>query len=309
MDRLTGIQVFVAIAEEGSITAGARKLNMSAVMAGRYLTSLEKHVEARLIERTTRGLNLTDAGLNYLIRSKRILDELSEADHEAADVHHNPRGTLRIAAPVTFGTQYLGPLIAQYMANYPTVNVTLQLQDHFIDLVTEGVDIALRIGHLPEADYVARKITDFRLMACASPDYLANSAILHCPDDLFHHRLIGYLGALTTLPWSFHSADGKEFSIHCVQHFQANNTGIMLEVALANGGIVYGPEFVFRKALAEKKLLPVLTEYRCPEIPMHAITPNAKYVSSKTRRFIDYLMNTFRNCPESAVSDSQHRTG
>lgn len=295
MDRFTEIEVFVAVAEEGSIAAGARKLNMSAVMAGRYLNSLEQNVSARLIERTTRGLSLTDAGRNYLIRSKRILDEFSEADQEAADIQHSPRGTLRIAAPVTFGTLYLGPLISQFMTDYPEVNVSLQLQDRFVDLVTEGIDIALRIGHLPDADYVARRLTHFSLLACASPDYLMNSPPINTPEDLFNHRLIGYLGSFTPLPWNFVSSDGKASVINCAPHFLANNTGIMLEVALKNGGIVYGPEFVFRKALAEKKLLPVLAEYQCPELPMHAITPGAKYVSSKARYFIDYLITTFRD--------------
>src|SRR6202011_3656749 len=175
MDRLMSLSVFVAVVEEGSIAAAGRRFGLSAVMAGRYLSALEEDLSARLVQRTTRRLSLTDAGQAYFARSKRILEDLQEADEEAANMQATPRGTLRIAAPITFGSMYLGPVAAQYMAEFSAVDVSLHLQDRFVDLVEEGIDLAIRIGRLPDSDLVARKLADCPLMACASPNYLASA--------------------------------------------------------------------------------------------------------------------------------------
>lgn len=293
MDRFMSLSVFVSAVEEGSIAAAGRRFGLSAVMAGRYLSTLEKSLSVRLIERTTHKLNLTDAGQAYFVRSKHILEALEQANEEAADRQTTPRGALRIAAPVTFGSMYLGPVIAKFMADFPEIEVALQLQDRFVSLVEEGVDIAVRIGTLPDSDLVARKITDYRLMACASPDYLAKAGMPERPSDLQTHQLLGYIGAVTAQPWSFVNEQGQPVSLDCRCRFLANNTAVMLDVALCGTGIVYGPDFVFARALAEGTLVPVLPAYTCPPLPLHAITPTAKHVNFKTRLFIDRLKQTF----------------
>ncbi|MEG3133756.1 LysR family transcriptional regulator [Rouxiella sp. T17] len=294
MDRFTELNVFVAAVEEGSIAAAARRLGISAVMAGRYLSSLEQHVSARLIERTTQRLNLTDAGLRYFERSKRLLEEFAEANKEAADIHDAPRGTLRIAAPITFGTLFLGPLIAKFMADYPAVDISLQLQDRFVDLVEEGIDVAIRVGNLKDSDFVARKIGSTSLLACASSGYLAGNPPPVSPADLQSHTLIGYSAPLTTTPWTFIDEWGETTIVKSDCRFMANNTAILLEVALADAGIAYGPDFVFSNELKKGNLIQLLTDYACPALPIHAITPNAKYVNTKTRLFIQRLIEAFR---------------
>lgn len=294
MDRFTELNVFVAAVEEGSIAAAARRLGISAVMAGRYLSSLEQHVSARLIERTTQRLNLTDAGLRYFERSKRLLEEFAEANKEAADIHDAPRGTLRIAAPITFGTLFLGPLIAKFMADYPAVDISLQLQDRFVDLVEEGIDVAIRVGNLKDSDFVARKIGSTSLLACASSGYLAGNPPPVSPADLQSHALIGYSAPLTTTPWTFIDELGETTIVKSDCRFMANNTAILLEVALADAGIAYGPDFVFANELKKGNLIQLLTDYACPALPIHAITPNAKYVNTKTRLFIQRLIEAFR---------------
>ncbi|CAM3867851.1 LysR family transcriptional regulator [Rahnella bruchi] len=293
MDRFMSLSVFVSAVEEGSIAAAGRRFGLSAVMAGRYLSTLEKSLSVRLIERTTHKLNLTDAGQAYFVRSKHILEALEQANEEAADRQTTPRGALRIAAPVTFGSMYLGPVIAKFMADFPEIEVALQLQDRFVSLVEEGVDIAVRIGTLPDSDLVARKITDYRLMACASPGYLAKAGMPERPSDLQTHQLLGYIGAVTAQPWSFVNEQGQPVSLDCRCRFLANNTAVMLDVALCGTGIVYGPDFVFARALAEGTLVPVLPAYTCPALPLHAITPTAKHVNFKTRLFIDRLKQAF----------------
>jgi DNA-binding transcriptional LysR family regulator len=293
MDRFLSLSVFVSAVEEGSLAAAGRRHGLSAVMAGRYLSSLEDEVAARLLQRSTRRLSLTDAGRAYFDRARRILDDLKEADDEAADLQASPRGSLRIAAPVTFGSMYLGPIVAGFMTEFAGVDVALHLQDRFVDLVEEGIDLALRIGRLADSELVARKLADCRLMACASPRYLAAAGHPRAPADLQQHALIGWIGEVTTAPWRFEAADGRVVEHPARCRFTANHTAVMLEVALAGFGIVYGPDFVFAPQLARGELLPVLPDWRSPELPLHAITPSAKQVNAKTRLFIERLRLAF----------------
>jgi DNA-binding transcriptional LysR family regulator len=220
---------------------------------------------------------------------------MQEADDEAADRQAEPRGTLRIAAPITFGSMYLAPVAAQYMTEFPEVNVCMHLQDRFVDLVAEGMDLGIRIGNLSDSDLVARKLADYRDMACASPTYLASAGAPAKPEDLNTHSLIGYLGYITIVPWRFVDGDGHVTELKCHCRFTANNTAMMLEVALCGFGIAYGPSFVFAKHLAAGELVPVLPAYTCPVIPLQAITPTAKHVNIKTRLFIERLTRAFAN--------------
>lgn len=297
MDRLMSLSIFVAAIEDGSIAAAGKRFGLSAVMAGRYLSALEEHLSARLVQRTTRQLSLTDAGQAYFARSKRILEELEEADAEAADRQTTPRGTLHIAAPITFGSLYLAPVVAQYMAEFPAVEVSLNLKDQFVDLVDEGVDLAIRIGTLPVSDLVARKLADCRLMACASPSYLAAAGAPTKPEELESHALVGYASDVTTAPWTFVDGAGRTIELKLKCRFIANNTAMMAEVALRGVGIVYGPSFVFAEYLKSGELVPVLPEYTNPVLPLHAITPTAKHVNMKTRLFIERLKLAFGNAP------------
>jgi DNA-binding transcriptional LysR family regulator len=313
MDRFQGLSVFVAAIEGGSIAAAGRRCGLSAVMAGRYLSALEADVGARLVERSTRRLSLTDAGQAYFARGKRILEELQEADDEAADLQATPRGALRIVAPITFGATYLGPLTAAYMQEFPEVDVILHLQDRFVDLVEEGMDLAIRIGHLPDSDLVARTLGECRLMACASPAYLARAGAPRKPEDLSSQTLIGYLGAVTTTPWTFIDAKGLStlLDVHC--RFSANNAQVMLEVARAGFGIAYGPDFVFAEALSRRELVQVLPGYASPSLPVHAVTPTARHVNAKTRLYIERLRTAFAtpapwHCPP-APAPAQARRG
>ena len=293
MDRFLGMSVFVAAVDGGSIAAAGRRCELSAVMAGRYLSALEAEVGARLVERSTRSLSLTDAGKAYYARSKRILDELQEAADEAAARQRAPRGTLRVAAPITFGAMYLGPLTAAYMARHPDVDVSLQLQDRFVDIVEEGLDVALRIGRLPDSDLVARKVAQTRLLACASPDYLARAGVPRAPKDLESHALVGYLGVITTTQWTFADSQGRPADLAVRCRFTANNTALMLEIVRSGFGIAYGPDFVFADALTRGDLIQVLPDYPSPLLPISVLTPTARHVNAKTRLYIEALQTAF----------------
>ncbi len=297
MDRLTSLAVFVAAIEDGSIAAAARRHGMSAAMAGRYLSDLEDSLPARLVQRTTRRLSLTDAGHAYFARSKRILEELEEAGSEAADAHATPRGQLRIAAPVTFGAMYLGRLVADYMAEFPAVSVVVQLQDRFVDLVEEGVDLAVRIGRLADSGLVARRVAACRLIACASPAYLARRGTPTTPAQLGAHERIGYVGEVSTPPWTFVAPNGRTSSVDGACRFSANSTSMMLEVAAAGFGIAYGPSFVFAPHLARGELVQVLPRHASPELPLNAVTATARHVPRKAALFIERMTAAFAGTP------------
>lgn len=293
LDRLLSISVFVAAIEEGSIAAAARRLGVTAVMAGRYLSALEEALPARLVQRTTRRLSLTDAGQAYFAKCKRILEALEEADSEAADSHAAPRGTLRIAAPVNFGHAYLGPVIAQYLEDFPGVAVTASLQDSFVDLVEEGFDLAIRIGQLPDSGLVVRRLAQCRLIACATPAYLQRAGTPDAPAELESHARIGYAGVVSTPPWTFVSAAGESSRITSPCRFSANNTSMMLEVALGDFGIAYAPSFVFARHLERGDLLQVLPAFHCPDLPLQAVMPSGRHIAQKARLFVDRLAAAF----------------
>jgi DNA-binding transcriptional LysR family regulator len=297
MDRILCLSVFVAAVEEGSIAAAARRHGLSAVMAGRYLSGLEAGLAARLVQRTTRRLSLTDAGHAYFVRSKRILEEFEEANSEAAETHTTPRGTLRIAAPITFGAMYMGRIVADFMSEFPSVSVEIQLQDRLVDLVEEGLDLAVRIGHLPDSDLVARTLAHCSMVSCASPDYLKRFGSPRDPTDLTAHSRIGYLGAVSTPPWKFVAPSGATTTLNEPCQFSANNTSMMLEVALSGFGIVYGPSFVFAKHLETGELVHTLAAFKSPHLPVHAVTQTTKHVPQKARLFIERLTQAFGENP------------
>lgn len=293
MDRLLSLQVFVSAVEEGSIAAAARRHGLSSVMAGRYLSALEDALPARLLHRTTRRLALTDAGSLYFARCKRLLEELEEADHEAAALQATPRGTLRLAAPVTFGAAYLGPVIGAYLADHPGLKVDVQLQDRFVDLIEEGIDIALRIGQLPDSELVAWPVSTCTLVACAAPRYLSRHGAPKSPDDLAAHARIGYTGTVSTTPWAFIGSDGKTHAVTEPCRFVANNTQMMAEAAVAGAGIAYGPSFAFSQHLQQGTLRQVLPAYATPSLTLHAVTPTARHVPQKVRLFRERLREAF----------------
>jgi DNA-binding transcriptional LysR family regulator len=293
VDRFLGISVFVAAVEGGSIAAAGRRCGLSAVMAGRYLAALEAEVKARLVERSTRRLSLTDAGRAYFARSKQILDALQEADDEAAAMQTVPRGVLRVAAPVTFGSMYLGPLLAAFMAEFPEVDIVLRLEERFVDLVGEGVDLAIRIGRLPESDLVARRLGECRLMACASPEYLARAGVPRTTKELESHSLVGYLNAEMNVPWTFVDAQGRSSDVVARRRLSVTSTAVMLEVVRSGFGIAYALDFVFAGALERGELVQVLADHSSPRLPVSAITPTARHVNTKTRLFIERLKEAF----------------
>jgi DNA-binding transcriptional LysR family regulator len=297
MDRLTGIRVFVAAVNSGSFAAAARHYGLSAAMAGKYVTAIETELKARLLQRTTRRLTLTDIGEVYYERCKRILEAYDEANREATDASGSAHGLLRMAAPVTFGSMHLGEVIAKYLDAHPQVNIEMSLNDRYVDLLEAGVDVAIRIGRLPDSGLVARRLAPCRMVICASPAYLKRHGMPRNPDDLRQAARLTFSEAVSAGDWTLTDANGGRHVIDGPARLAANNTQLLLAAALAGAGVAYGPTFVFGEQIALGKLVELLPEYETAELAIQAVYPSARHLPLKVRHFLDYLAATFGDEP------------
>lgn len=297
MDRLTCIKVFVTAVEEGSFAAAARRFGMSAAMAGKYVSAIETELNARLLQRTTRRLSLTDVGQVYFERCKRILEAWDEANCEASDAQGTARGVLRIAAPVTFGAMHLGNVLANYLEAHPHVNIEVSLSDRYVDLLEAGVDVAVRIGRLPDSGLIARRLAPCRMVICASPDFLRRHGTPRSPEDLREAPRLTFSEAVSVDDWTLIDAEQRAHVISGPSRMSANNTQMLLAAALAGAGVVYGPTFVFGEHLARGELVELLPDYRASELTIQAVFPSARHMSVKVRHLLDYLAAAFGDVP------------
>lgn len=297
MDRFTSLSVFVEAVEQGSLAAAARSLGMTPAMAGKHLAAIEASLGARLLHRTTRKLHLTDVGRDYYRRSRDILDSLGAADRAASEQQDEPRGTLRITAPTTFGALHLGGPVAAFISRYPDVNVEMELQDRFVDLIDGGFDLAIRIGTLPDSSLISRRFAQSAMIACAAPSYLAGKGRPRSPDDLGRLDRLAFSRATSAGDWSFTGKDGRTHKVDGPVRFRADNMEMLLSAAVAGAGVVYGPAFVLGGPVASGALERLLPDWSTESLGIHAVYPSARLVGAKVRRFIDMLEQWFAAAP------------
>ena len=266
-------------------------------MAGRYLDGLEQELQVRLLQRTTRRLCLTEAGELYYRRSRRILEELEEAQNEVSEVGSSPRGTLRIAAPVTFGAMHLGGPIARYLEAHPNVRVEVELDDRYVDLIQRGIDVAIRIGRLADSSLIAKVLAPCHMVACASPNYLARHEIPNTPEELARHRRLAYSQAESPGDWKFMDSEGRQTAVDGLTALHSNNVQLLTAAALEGAGVVYGPTFVFGAHLRTGALVALLPHFSTSDLGVHAVYPSTRYLPTKVRRLIDQLMTEFGDKP------------
>lgn len=297
MDRLTSLGVFVAAVEEGSFAAAARRFGLSPAMAGKHVSEIEARLNARLLQRTTRRLSLTDAGQVYYERSKQILEAFDEANREASESQATARGVLRVAAPVTFGAMHLGEVIARYVEDHPQVNVEVVLGDRYVDLLDAGIDVAIRIGRLNDPELVTRRIAPCRMVVCASPAYIERHGAPRKPRDLLHAPRLAFSEAVSAGDWTLFDSKNRAHVVDGPSRISANNTQMLLSAALAGAGIAYGPTFVFGEHVRRGELVELLPRYRATELTIQAVYPSARRIPFKVRRFVDYLAEAFGDEP------------
>jgi DNA-binding transcriptional LysR family regulator len=297
MDRLTSMAVFVAAVEEGSLSRVARRFGLSASMAGKHVSAIEADLNIRLMQRSTRQLSLTDAGRAYYARCKRILEEVDDANREASDAQQTVRGVLRVTAPVTFGAMHLGDVLARYLDQHPAVTVEVMLNDRYVDLLGEGIDVAIRIGRLLDSDLVARRLAPCRMVFCASPEFLKRYGTPRNAEDLRRAPRLAFSEAVSAGDWTLTDPEGLPHLIDGPVRMAANNTQMLLAAALAGAGVAYGPTFVFGERIAAGDLTTLLPDHRTSDLAIHAVYPTARNISLKARRFIDHLIASFGGEP------------
>lgn len=294
MDRLTSMATFVKAVELGSFAATGDALNISPQMVSKHILFLEARLGTRLLERTTRKQSLTDFGSTYYERCKLVLAEVEAAESLAAQSRAAPRGRLRITAPISFGAQTLTPMVNAYLRDNPEVEIDLILNDRFVDLVEEGFEVGFRIGPVPKSNLVARAIRPFRLVACASPAYLAARGHPAEPGDLARHSCLQYAFWSTPVAgeWCF-ERDGRVHEPAVTGQFRTNDARSLLAAALQGYGIAYIAEYLTEDALADGSLVRVLPDYRAPERSMHMLTMPQTRPTPKLRTFVEAALAAF----------------
>ena len=296
MDKLTSIKAFTRVVQHGSFAAAARELRLSRSAVSKYVIELEQELGAQLLVRTTRSASPTENGQAYYERCIAILADLDEADLAVARLQSEPRGLLRVNAPMSFGTLHLGRAVADFMERHPQLQIQLVLSDQLIDPVQEGFDVTLRIADLPSSSLIARKIAPALRVVCAAPSYLARRGVPQHPDDLRQHDCLDYGYLATGNQWKLTGADGDHW-IHIPWTLCTNNGEVLRDAAVKGRGIALLPTFIVGADLQEGSLRSILTDYAAPEISIYAIYPQTRYLSVKVRVFIDFLIERFGGTP------------
>jgi DNA-binding transcriptional LysR family regulator len=290
MDIVSSMKIFVAVVDNGSFAAAADRLDMSRAMASKSLAALEDHLGTRLLNRTTRRLSLTEAGMAFYERSVQILADVWEAEQVAGRMAAEPRGTLKVTMPLTYGLHRLGPLIAAYVNRYPQVKLDLSLNDRKIDLVEEGFDVAIRIGRLPGSGLIARKLGTDHSVIVGAPGYLARHGKPEVPADLIGHVCLGYSLASLGDEWRLQGPDGI-VGVRCSGSIKADNGDMLRLAAIAGSGLIFQPRFIVEEDIRTGRLEQVLGDYTSEELGIHAVYPSRRHLSAKVRTFVDFLVS------------------
>ncbi len=293
MDRLGNMEAFVRVVETGSFSETARRLGSSKSLVSRQIAELENELGARLFQRTTRSLTLTEAGRSYHENAARIIADIEQAKASISQLQSAVRGRLLVNAPVSFGTLHLAAALPDFLALYPEVDVEMTLNDRFVDLVDEGFDLGIRIGILPDSSLVARKLAPVRRAVCGSPAYFATHGTPQVPEDLKAHNCLSYSNLALADEWRFIGANGKPKSIEVKGRIRANNGDILRLAALKSHGLVNLPTFIIGGDLQAGALISVLTDYTPQVAGLFAVHPHSRHLSPKVRAFVDFLAERF----------------
>ncbi|SHN77333.1 LysR family transcriptional regulator [Bradyrhizobium erythrophlei] len=289
MDRLDAMQAFVTVADLKGFAAAARKLRLSPSAVTRLIASLEDRVGARLLQRTTRQVALTDAGARYLERARRILADIEEAEIAAEGERARPTGRLVISAPVGFGRLHVSSVLTAYLKRHREVSAELRLEDRVINLVEEGVDLAVRIGQLPDSSLVARHVGDMRRIMVASPSYLKSRGEPKRPQDIAAHDAIQSGSTSGQAEWRFVEG-GTEIRMDYAPRLVTNTADAAIRYAEAGGGLTRVLAYQAAEAIKRGRLKIVLAKFEQPALPIHIVYPTSRLLSAKVRTFIDLVV-------------------
>ena len=289
MDRITGMQLFVRVVETGSFSKASGDLGITQPTATKHIAALEARLGARLLHRSTRGVTATEVGALYYDKCKAIQRELEEADNLATLLQSRVGGTLRVSTSVAFGRRIVTPLAVRFMAEHPDIAIDLGFDDRYVNLVEQGVDIALRMGRLADSSLGARYLGVNPWLAAAAPAYLARRGTPRTPAELPAHDCLVYSSVQGDDRWTFTAASGEETSTPVKGPLRSNNLSAVLEACRAGLGLAVLPWYVARESLAQAAIVPVLADHVLPSQQLHAVFPSPKLLPGKVRSFIDFL--------------------
>lgn len=293
MNRLDAMSIFIAVADAGSLTAAARRLGMPLATVSRKLAELESHLNTRLLHRTTRQLSLTEAGSSYVAACRRILEDIGEAERAATGENAAPKGELVVTAPVVFGRLHVVPVIAEFLAHYPEINISLMLTDRVVHLMEEHGDVALRIGDLPDSSLMATQVGKVRRVVCASPSYLSNRGIPTTPDDLVGHDCITFEVLESKRAWVFGSGRAQ-VSVPVRARLAVNTAEAAIAASALGVGLIRVLSYQVEDAVRGDALRVVLESFESEPLPVSLVHKGQTPLPLKLRAFLDFVAPRLR---------------
>jgi DNA-binding transcriptional LysR family regulator len=297
--QLDDIAAFLQVVETGSISAAATQMNLAKSVVSKRVAELEQALGVALLKRSTHGVTPTDEGQTFHARGQAIMRQLDQAAEEVSSIDGGLCGALRLTAPMSFGTLYLGPILADFLQRHPQLEAALDLDDHIVDLQSSGYDLAIRIAHLPDSSLVARRLCASRRVVCCSPDYAGRAGLPASLDDIRHHTCIGYANVQSSQIWRFEpdKRDSETRSLTIRSRIVANNGEIMRDAALAGLGLTVLPVFIVAKSLADGRLIDAMPDARPVPDPIYAVYAKARHPSKKLKAVIAHLQSALHGDP------------
>jgi len=293
MDVMQSMEVFRRVVEASSFSAVARETNMSQSTVSKHVAALEERLDAKLLNRSTRSLNLTEAGNEYYHYCVRILNDFNEAEASVGKGKIKPTGTLRLSASAAFGKVFIIPFMNDFLSRYPDIDCDLIFNDHYIDLVKEGIDLAIRVGPLSDSTLIARKIGMSARVVVASPGYLVEHGRPKKPVDLLKHDCLLYSQQKSPDLWFFHSTQVGDETVRVNSRLKASSPEVVVDAALADMGIAIVCEWYVREYIKQGKLKVILPDYKPTPHEVHAVYPERRFVPQKVKRVIECLRDSF----------------
>ncbi len=285
--------VFVKVAQAGSLSAAAQALGLSKSTVSKHISALEEHLGVLLLNRTTRRLSLTDLGTAYRDHAQRILGDIEETEIAIQGHTVEPKGKLRVNAPMSFGILHIAPQLPGFMAAHPRIEIELALDDRRIDLIEDGFDVAIRIGRLDDSALIAKRLASVEFICAAAKRYLDRRRPIERPEDLSDHNCLRYSLGRQPNEWRF-ERDGQDIAVKVAGTLIANNGDALREAAVGGLGVVYQPAFLIGAELEAGRLQPLLQHWSTPTIDIHAVFPEQRRLQPKLRQFVDHLASAFR---------------
>ena len=297
MDRFEEMQTFVRVVETGSLSAAAERIGVARSAVSRRLADLETRLGVQLLNRTTRRIRLTEVGNRFFQHCQRILAEVEESEQQISSAHGQLRGTIRIAAPLSFGNRHLAPVLDDFLKQHQELQLDMILDDRLVNLMNEGVDLAVRIGRLEDSTLIARRLAPARMVLCASPDYLQQHGEPDHPAQLTHHQGLSYSNMPESQHWAFKDGNGQTISVRLPLRLRANNGDYLLQAAIDGLGVLNSPSFIAYEAIEQGKLKPILSDFQLDDIGIYAIYPAQRHLPRRVRELIDFLVQRFGGEP------------